>query len=588
METQPSTVNVEDSPLHIVRLDAAAVAGYPDLLPRAHDGDVDLIIISGLYEPAELAPIVQRLEAGETPFPMVELPPDGAGRLFGYVLDLVGTDVEGYLEQAGPFRENCRALFSPSADFEERMVEVVEPMATGRKLEVLRSADDRDYLAVSIRNLRPGGFIWMHCEDQKLVEPAKRRIHEVAVPHVSSFYMALAPAQTGGKLVLYDLTWDTIQERQLIDGRCDPSVITRECAAYSYTPRAGEMVIFGKGRVHEILPVGPGSERWTIGGFFTLSQDGERVLYLQLMRPTSNGARRIALVCMTPVTDANETGNMEMPSYGVKRILAAVAADPELQDAEFAFIDLRRNDIEGYVDAIVNFEADLIGFSIYIWSSLLLTDVARRVKQRCPDSTIVFGGPSVRTALFDLPPYASPVSYLDAVVESEGELTFCEVARQPELNRSVLSSVGGLDLPTADGWENTGPRTPIANLDQIASPFQLGLMPDHSVAYLETYRGCPMSCAFCEWGRADNPGTVFSQDYIAAELAAYAAADVPAVFLVDAGLNLNAKAFKNLAAAERQVEFLKTAGFWCEVYPSLMKDEQMEFLGAVGRSAYWA
>ena len=35
METQPSTVDVEDSPLHIVHVDAADVAAHPDLLPRA-------------------------------------------------------------------------------------------------------------------------------------------------------------------------------------------------------------------------------------------------------------------------------------------------------------------------------------------------------------------------------------------------------------------------------------------------------------------------------------------------------------------------------------------------------------------------
>jgi hypothetical protein len=279
METQPSTIDVEASPLNVVRLHADEVGEHPDLLPRAHDGDVDLIIVSDLYTPPEMAHIVGRLEADEVPFPMVELPPNGAGRLYGYVLDLVGDDVEGYLAHAVPFRDNCRALFHPSAGFEERMIEVVGPMAGGRRMEVLRSADGRDYLAVSIRNLRPGAFIVMHCEDQKLVEPAKRRIPEVAVPHVSSFYMALAPAQTGGELVLYDLTWDTIQPHQLIRGRCNPEVITRECTAYSYQPRAGEMVIFGKGRVHEIRPVGPGSSRWTIGGFFTLGRDGERALY---------------------------------------------------------------------------------------------------------------------------------------------------------------------------------------------------------------------------------------------------------------------------------------------------------------------
>jgi radical SAM superfamily enzyme YgiQ (UPF0313 family) len=289
---------------------------------------------------------------------------------------------------------------------------------------------------------------------------------------------------------------------------------------------------------------------------------------------------------MTPITDANETGDMEMPSYGVKRVLAAVAADPELQGSQFAFIDFRKSDIDAYVDAILEFEADLVGFSVYIWSSLLLTEVARRVKKRRPECLLVFGGPSARTALFDLPPYGDPATYIDAVVESEGEATFCEIARLPRLTRDALSAVGGLHVPNGEGWASTGPRTPIIHLDEIASPFQLGLMPDHSVAYLETYRGCPMSCAFCEWGRADNPGTVFSADYIAAELAAYAAADVPAVFLVDAGLNLNAKAFDNLAAAEREVGFLRHAGFWCEVYPSLIKDTQLEFLSAVGGSSY--
>ncbi|MGD8328872.1 MAG: 2OG-Fe(II) oxygenase [Acidobacteriota bacterium] len=280
METQPSTLDVAKSPLRVIDVDAGKVADHPGLLERTHDGDVDLIIISGLYDPAELAPVVERLErADHPPFPVIELPPDGLGRLYGYVLDLVDEDIEAYLEHAGVVRESCRELFAPALEFEQRMIEVIEPLAGGRRLEVLRSADGRDYLAVSIRNLLPGGFIMMHCEDQKLLEPAKRRIHEEAVPHVSSFYMALAPSQTGGELVLYDLTWDQMTERHLTRGRCNAAVIKAECAAYEYVPRPGEMVIFGKGRVHEIRTVGPGSSRWTIGGFFTMSRDGERVLY---------------------------------------------------------------------------------------------------------------------------------------------------------------------------------------------------------------------------------------------------------------------------------------------------------------------
>jgi hypothetical protein len=70
-----------------------------------------------------------------------------------------------------------------------------------------------------------------------------------------------------------------MEDRHLVGGRCNVDIIREECAAFTYTPRIGEMVIFGKGRVHEILPVGAGSSRWTIGGFFTFSQDDQRVLY---------------------------------------------------------------------------------------------------------------------------------------------------------------------------------------------------------------------------------------------------------------------------------------------------------------------
>ena len=59
------------------------------------------------------------------------------------------------------------------------------------------------------------------------------------------------------------------------------------------------------------------------------------------------------------------------------------------------------------------------------------------------------------------------------------------------------------------------------------------------------------------------------------------AADVPAVFLVDAGLNLNAKAFDNLAEAEKRTGFLQNAAFWCEVYPSLVNEKQIDFLSSI-------
>lgn len=295
-------------------------------------------------------------------------------------------------------------------------------------------------------------------------------------------------------------------------------------------------------------------------------------------------AQRIALVCMTPAPDTNELGHLDLPSYGIRRILAAVVADPELAAARVALIDQRRADVDAYVEALAGFEPDLIGFSIYVWSTPCMIEVARRIRQRLPKALIVFGGPSARTQLFDLPPYAGAQAYLDAVVSMEGEAIFREIARLPELTRAGLRSVPGLHLPASGTWLQTGYRAPTADLDAIASPFQLGLMPAGSVAYLETYRGCPLSCRFCEWGASESSKAVFSADYIVRELEAFARQGSPSVFLLDAGLNLNARGFRNLLAAESRVGFLKSSLFWAEIYPTHVQEEHLQFLSQVGTS----
>ena len=294
--------------------------------------------------------------------------------------------------------------------------------------------------------------------------------------------------------------------------------------------------------------------------------------------------RRIALVCMTPAPDGGELASMRMPSFGIRRILAAVVADARLADAKVALVDFGRPDVDAYVDALLRYEPDLVGFSVYVWSLACMVDVARRVKQRRPQCAVVFGGPSARTAMFDLAPYAPAAAYLDAVVSTEGEAVFCEIALLPQITRASLRSVPGLHLPAAGLWVQTAQRPLATELDTIASPAQLGLMPEDSVAYLETYRGCPLSCRFCEWGASEAARTVFSADYIARELQAFAQQKAQAVFLLDAGLNLNAKGFRNLLDAEAQVGVLRDISFWAEIYPTLVKDEHLEFLSRVGTS----
>ncbi|MEQ9409348.1 MAG: cobalamin-dependent protein [Fuerstiella sp.] len=299
---------------------------------------------------------------------------------------------------------------------------------------------------------------------------------------------------------------------------------------------------------------------------------------------------RIALVCLTPSVDSHEHDGAELPSYGIHRILAAVVAHPKLANVEVQLFDLESDDVDGYVDDLLAFDPQIVGFSLFVWSTRCLIRVARRIKQRLSGCAIVFGGPSARPPVLDLAPYRQAIDYVDAVVTREGEETFCDIAialqQKPATVDSfdALAQVPGLELPTSLGWQNTGFRPPPGNLDEIASPYQMGLMNYQAVGYLESFRGCPMSCTFCEWGAKDISKGCFSEQYLTRELAALQAHDCPAVFNVDAGLNLNAAAFRNLANAERSVGFLKDSQLWCEIYPSMIRDEHIDFLSRCGPS----
>ena len=293
-------------------------------------------------------------------------------------------------------------------------------------------------------------------------------------------------------------------------------------------------------------------------------------------------ARRIALVCLTPRPDTDELGHLQLPSYGIRRIQAAVVGDRDNPGHRVRLVDLGRDDVAAYVQEILAFDPELVGFSIYVWSTATLVAVARLIKQRRPNCIIVFGGPSARSALFDLDFYRDPATYLDAVVEGDGEIIFRDIARLSDLSANSLRSVHGLTLPTNGSWLRTAKRPTTPELDHLPSPFQLGLMPRGVVAYLETYRGCPMSCRFCEWGTSEQAKSVFSADYIAHELRAFDRLQAPAVFLLDAGLNLNIRGFRHLREANRRTGFLKRTLFWAEIYPSIIRDEHFEFLSEIG------
>lgn len=179
----------------------------------------------------------------------------------------------------------------------------------------------------------------------------------------------------------------------------------------------------------------------------------------------------------------------------------------------------RRDSIEETAQRLKH--SDVVGFSTYVWNHQYNYTLACRVKELNPNCLIVMGGPEV--AITD-PDLFVKHPWMDAVVKMEGELVFSEVLKQ---HGTELTSIPGLVVNCNQQAVDTGDSDRIGDLDQLPSPYLTGLFDNLLNSYpdvtwnatLETNRGCPYQCTFCDWGSLTyNKVKLFSLDRVFKEL----------------------------------------------------------------------
>lgn len=284
---------------------------------------------------------------------------------------------------------------------------------------------------------------------------------------------------------------------------------------------------------------------------------------------------KVAILCMNPW---RAPGAFQPLSYGAYRIAAALTADSDLEGLDVRIFESGDWSAAEWVERVETFDPDVVGGSVYVWGLPTFVEVTRRLKANSPGRTVVLGGPSARPANLMLEPYRGCSEWIDALVLHDGEDSIRELVKCHGRDRETLQQIDGLALPHGDGWQRTSPREPIRDLDRLPSPFELGLVPPDVTGSVETSRGCAMSCSYCQWGSWTGGARARSPESLAAELRALARSRSSGVYLLDAGFNLNQRAFRALAAAEEAVGFIRSTEMLCEVYPSRLKPEHLQFL----------
>jgi len=135
----------------------------------------------------------------------------------------------------------------------------------------------------------------------------------------------------------------------------------------------------------------------------------------------------------------------------------------------------------------------IFGFSSYVWNANYNLQLAKAIKTEYPDCIIVFGGPGVPDADSD---FFTNHPWIDYLIHTEGEQSFA----------NLLETL--LKGPCKSHVSIRSNRT--KSLDTIPSPYLSGVFDSVLAeaksqgviinALIETNRGCPFKCTFCDWG----------------------------------------------------------------------------------------
>ncbi|MBQ7961060.1 MAG: radical SAM protein, partial [Clostridia bacterium] len=200
------------------------------------------------------------------------------------------------------------------------------------------------------------------------------------------------------------------------------------------------------------------------------------------------------------VSACSGTQNAYLP-YTAGILAASAWTSPVVREncsfKEFIFL---REEIDKVVERLDN--PAFIGFSNYCWSTEYNKLLAAAVKEKYPDCVINFGGHNVPDDFSFLEEYP----YIDILSHGEGEETIKALLEALVLGTD-LEKVNNISYRKPDGTFSRTATKLQDNLD-YPSPYLEGWFDDIVEKHpeitfntiLETSRGCPNQCAYCDWG----------------------------------------------------------------------------------------
>ncbi len=220
-------------------------------------------------------------------------------------------------------------------------------------------------------------------------------------------------------------------------------------------------------------------------------------------------------------------------------VLAAFALQDNYVRETYDFKDFifRREKLDDVVSRME--KPVLVGFSCCVWNFEYNKALARKVKQAFPDTLILFGGHNIP----DNNDILINEDYVDVLMRGESEEPFLDLLKA--LPGSDFEKIPNISYRDSKGQIKENPRQNYTDIEGYPSAYTSGIFdsllqnnPDVDfLAILETNRGCPYSCSYCDWcaGKAVRH---FPMEKVKAEIAWMSENKIEYCFCADANFGM--------------------------------------------------
>ncbi|MBF0540422.1 MAG: B12-binding domain-containing radical SAM protein [Nitrospirae bacterium] len=225
---------------------------------------------------------------------------------------------------------------------------------------------------------------------------------------------------------------------------------------------------------------------------------------------------------------------------------------------------------------------DVLAVSCYVWNIKKVLEVLSKCKKINPAIKVVLGGAEfMQSSKEQSINLMAENSSIDFIVLSEGEITFFELIESfLDKDAKQLSDINGLIYKKDNHIPiSNPPRENMLNINDIPSPYLNGTVDLNSLRNeliaIETQRGCPYGCAYCNYTKGSTKIRLFETDRVLKELELIIQHQPRQIFLMDPTFNSIKKRSKGILEAIKimREKYKSKTTISTEMFPENLDEE---------------